>query len=97
MKPEHHELLIREPLIDDAKPIAAIQVAGWQSAFRGVASNDYLDALDAAAEAAGWRIGIALHPNGSDASSPSLSPRSSDSSPSSRHATRTSIMITSSR
>ena len=63
MKPEHHELLIREPLVDDAKPIAAIQVAGWQSAFRGVASNDYLDALDAAAEAAGWRIGIARPPS----------------------------------
>ena len=54
---------IREPLVDDAEAIAAIQVAGWQTAFRGIASDNYLDALDPAPEAAGWRIGIARSPS----------------------------------
>ena len=63
MKPDPRRLLIREPLVDDAETIAAIQVAGWQTAFRGIVSDDYLDGLDAAAEAAGWRTGIARPPS----------------------------------
>lgn len=54
---------IREPLIEDAEAIAAIQVAGWQTAFRGIASDVYLDALDPVAEAAGWETGIATPPS----------------------------------
>ena len=63
MKQEPHGPSIREPLIDNAESIAAIQVAGWQTAFRGIASDDYLDRLDPAAGAAGWRIGIAKPPS----------------------------------
>lgn len=63
MKPAPGVLSIREPLVDDAEAIAAIQVAGWQTAFRGIASDDYLDALDPAPEAAGWRTGIARPPS----------------------------------
>ena len=63
MKPAPGVLSIREPLVDDAEAIAAIQVAGWQTAFRGIVSEGYLDALDPAPEAAGWRIGIARPPS----------------------------------
>ena len=63
MKREVRGLSIREPLANDAESIAAIQVAGWQIGFRGIASDDYLDGLDAAAQAAGWRMGIARPPS----------------------------------
>ena len=63
MKREVRGLSIREPLANDAETIAAIQVAGWQIGFRGIASDDYLDGLDAAAQAAGWRMGIARPPS----------------------------------
>ena len=54
---------IREPLVEDAETIAAIQVAGWQTAFRGIVSDGYLDALDPATEAAGWITGITSPPS----------------------------------
>ena len=63
MKPAPDVLSIREPLVEDAEAIAAIQVAGWQTAFRGIVSDGYLDALDPAAEAAGWRTGITSPPS----------------------------------
>ncbi len=63
MKRNALEPSIRESLVEDAEAIAAIQVAGWQTAFRGIASDGYLDALDPATEAAGWRTGIARPPS----------------------------------
>ena len=99
MKLDSTGLSIREPLIDNAESIAAIQVAGWRTAFRGIASDDYLDRLDPAAERRGMenRHRQTSVAQAAGASSPSSSPRSSDSSPSSRHGTRTSTPSRSAR
>jgi ribosomal protein S18 acetylase RimI-like enzyme len=48
-------VLLREAGGDDAGAIAAVQVHGWQAAYRGQLPDDYLDALDVEARERAWR------------------------------------------
>jgi hypothetical protein len=41
-------MLIRLATPDDAWPIAAVDVAGWQAAYRGLMPDDYQDGLSIA-------------------------------------------------
>lgn len=44
---------------DDAQSIAALHLASWQSAYRGILPDAYLDSLDAPARAGMWHEDIA--------------------------------------
>jgi ribosomal protein S18 acetylase RimI-like enzyme len=46
---------IRPAGVDDAAALGAIQVRAWQSAYRGVMPDDYLDGLRAEERATFWR------------------------------------------
>ncbi|HEY9440849.1 MAG TPA: GNAT family N-acetyltransferase [Streptomyces sp.] len=41
---------IRDMTADDCEAVAAIRVRGWQSAYRGIVPQPYLDAMDVAEE-----------------------------------------------
>jgi L-amino acid N-acyltransferase YncA len=45
---------IRDATVEDADAIALVHVRGWQAAYRGRMPQEYLDALDVDARAAGW-------------------------------------------
>jgi ribosomal protein S18 acetylase RimI-like enzyme len=49
---------IRPALPGDASAIARVHVETWQSAYRGLVSDDVLDALDVERRATTWRIVI---------------------------------------
>lgn len=46
---------IRPATVADAKKIAQIHVETWQSAYRGLLSDEYLNSLDVAQKTANWR------------------------------------------
>ena len=46
---------------DDAWPLAAVDVASWQSAYRGLLPDDYLDALSVEQRAADWQRRLLGH------------------------------------
>jgi GNAT superfamily N-acetyltransferase len=46
---------IRPATVDDAEAIAQLHVRSWQVAYRGLVSDDYLDAIDWRERAALWR------------------------------------------
>jgi len=46
--------MIRIANSDDAAAIAAVQVRGWQAAYRGYFPDDFLDGLSVAGRAKGW-------------------------------------------
>ena len=48
-------LTIRHAQLGDAERLAAIQVSAWQTAYRGVMPDAYLDELDVEDRAAYWR------------------------------------------
>lgn len=43
----------------DARGIAVVQVATWQATYRGIVPDAYLDALDPAERAHGWKTALA--------------------------------------
>src|SRR5690606_39084422 len=45
----------RAARLGDAEELGALHVAAWQVAYRGLMPDDYLESLDAAARADGWR------------------------------------------
>jgi ribosomal protein S18 acetylase RimI-like enzyme len=47
-------MCVRPARPDDAPAIAAVHVAAWQSAYRGLVPADVLDRLDLAQRTAGW-------------------------------------------
>lgn len=47
-------MMIRCATVEDARAIAAVQVASWQSTYRGIVPDSHLDALNVAAGAARW-------------------------------------------
>ncbi|MGE0719116.1 MAG: N-acetyltransferase family protein [Alphaproteobacteria bacterium] len=47
-------IAIREGTIDDAAPIARVQVATWRSAYVGIFPADYLEGLNDIRVAVGW-------------------------------------------
>jgi GNAT superfamily N-acetyltransferase len=46
---------VRRATPDDARAIAATGVIGWQSAYRGILPDDYLDAMSVETRAIAWR------------------------------------------
>ncbi len=49
--------------LDDVGAVADIHVRGWQSAYRGIMPQDFLDALDPIKRAEGWKNGIEKQPH----------------------------------
>lgn len=49
---------IRVAHIDDADQIAEVHVRSWQSAYRGLIPQNYLDGLDPSSRAEGWRRSV---------------------------------------
>lgn len=49
---------IRVAHIDDADQIAEVHVRSWQSAYRGLIPQKYLDGLDPSSRAEGWRRSV---------------------------------------
>jgi GNAT superfamily N-acetyltransferase len=46
---------IRQARVADARQIGLVHVRSWQGAYQGLVPQDYLDQLDPASRAAGWR------------------------------------------
>lgn len=53
---------IREARLDDVEVIAAIHVASWRSTYRGIVSDETLNALSVQERAAMWRNGLKKDP-----------------------------------
>lgn len=49
------DVTIRPATVDDAAQIAAVHVASWRQAYRGVVAEDYLSHLDVESRTAWWR------------------------------------------
>ena len=49
---------VRTPADRDAGRLAAVHIAAWWAAYRGVMSDEYLDALDIERYTSGWRRDI---------------------------------------
>ena len=47
--------MIRAAGLEDAEAIAAVHVASWRHAYRGLLPDEYLDGMDVPRWAAGWR------------------------------------------
>lgn len=60
-------MLVRSAEAGDAEAIAAVQVATWRRAYRGLIPQAYLDGLDEAAKAEWWRSVLATGAPGSGA------------------------------
>lgn len=54
---------LRRARVDDAQGIAAVHVAAWQAAYRGLMPDDYLASLRAEARADFWRRALAAEPH----------------------------------
>lgn len=52
MRPEY---TVRPATVADADAIAGVHIRSWQSAYRGMLPDDYLDTLDPAERTARWR------------------------------------------
>ena len=57
-------LLIRRAGPADARAIAEVTVAGWQSAYRGILPDDFLNALRVDAREVAWRSMLENDPDG---------------------------------
>lgn len=51
-------ITIRDAVIDDALAIGRVQVIGWQTTYRGIVPDSYLDLLTAEGRADLWRRGM---------------------------------------
>ena len=49
---------LRPALPSDARDVAAVHVRSWQSAYRGLLPDEYLDGLDPADRAAAYTFGV---------------------------------------
>lgn len=45
-------LVVRDLVLDDCEAVAEVRVSGWRAAYAGLVPQSYLDALDAATDAA---------------------------------------------
>jgi ribosomal protein S18 acetylase RimI-like enzyme len=52
-------ITVRPPAEDDASTLAEIQISAWRAAYRGVMTDEYLDAMDSERYAEGWARNIA--------------------------------------
>ncbi len=55
------KLQIRRAAPDDAPSLAAVEVAAWRAAYRGLMPDAYLDGLSEAEKAAAWRQNLLKH------------------------------------
>jgi RimJ/RimL family protein N-acetyltransferase len=60
------EPTIRPAVAADADAIGSVQVRAWQSTYRGVMPDDYLDGLQATERADGWRRFLVAVPAGEE-------------------------------
>ncbi|CBT74270.1 MULTISPECIES: GNAT family N-acetyltransferase [Glutamicibacter] len=52
-------IIVRQPAEGDASTLADIQISAWRAAYRGVMTEEYLDAMDSERYAEGWARNIA--------------------------------------
>ncbi|GAA1496262.1 GNAT family N-acetyltransferase [Paeniglutamicibacter kerguelensis] len=52
-------IIVRHPVEGDASTLADIQISAWRAAYRGVMTDEYLDAMDCESFAKGWARNIA--------------------------------------
>lgn len=57
-------VIVRAAIAADAPAIAAVHVASWRAAYRGIVPDRILAGLDVQARAEGWRTGIQESPAG---------------------------------
>jgi GNAT superfamily N-acetyltransferase len=50
-----HDLIVRDAVVDDANAMGHLHVRAWQSAYRGVMPDEYLDGLQAHDRVEMWR------------------------------------------
>jgi GNAT superfamily N-acetyltransferase len=55
------EILVRRATPADAQSVAAVEVASWQAAYRGLMPDAFLDGLSEAEKAASWRGNLLKH------------------------------------
>lgn len=48
------DFLVRRACVDDAAQIAAVHIAAWKTAYRGIMADEVLDSLDLDRQTAGW-------------------------------------------
>jgi GNAT superfamily N-acetyltransferase len=51
-------IVVRTAVVADAAAIAAVHVASWRSAYRGIVPDSVLDRLDVEKRTEGWRAGL---------------------------------------
>lgn len=61
----HQVVRIRPARLDDAPAIAAVHIRAWQTAYRGIVPDSYLDTMDLAAREVRWQERLA-HPSESE-------------------------------
>ncbi|MEV7972293.1 GNAT family N-acetyltransferase [Cellulomonas sp. NPDC089187] len=62
MSQQRAEHLIRPAVVADAEGIAGVHIRSWQSAYRGMLPDSYLDGLDLAERGRWWR-NLLEHPD----------------------------------
>lgn len=55
------KVTVRRAIPDDAFPIAALDVATWRVAYRGLMPDDYLEGLSVDEKAESWRANLLKH------------------------------------
>lgn len=55
-------MIARAAVPEDALAIATIHVSAWQSAYRGIVPDEYLDSLSIEQRASGWRQILSQNP-----------------------------------
>jgi GNAT superfamily N-acetyltransferase len=63
-QPEAGDLLVRRAGLTDARAIAEVAVAGWQTAYRGILPDDFLEGSRVGAREAAWHEWIARDADG---------------------------------
>jgi len=62
---QHQEVRIHPARLDAAPAIAAVHIRAWQTAYRGIVPDSYLDTMDLAAREVRWQERLA-HPSESE-------------------------------
>src|SRR5438067_1459876 len=55
------EICLRRATADDATSVAAVEVASWRAAYRGLMPDAFLDRLSTAEKVEGWRRNLLKH------------------------------------
>ncbi|MGO3067222.1 MAG: GNAT family N-acetyltransferase, partial [Brevibacterium linens] len=57
------DFLVRRACVDDAAQIAAVHIAAWRTAYRGIMADEALDSLDLGRQTAGWSNNLSADAN----------------------------------